>query len=248
MGDTSQDKTEETMEAIVEAGKCSAGSWASSFPSLATSRSDEEPGSPAHELYPGTTSITFNGVPIGKVYTQKFKSTGVWVEEWFVEKANALLDFQATDFMQLSWENDNTKSSVYPVTNDTHLAVVDYVYLNLPTQSEVDKLDPPTTTETGIHLRINGRQSASSPAVETGAMLRVKDTAGGEVTITEHWVLFANYEPPTNNYDRIELSRVEATNAFTDLPTFMTKMIDRQGTEPGWLYVQVTYTVDPVQP
>ena len=250
MGDMSQDR-DQTTTGIVQSEACVdiGASWASSVPSLATSRSANDAGSPAHELYPGTNGLTFNGLPVGKVYARKYKNTGVWVEEWFVENANVLLDFQETDFLQISWEGGNTKSSAYtPITSNTHKAVVDYVYLNLPTQADVDQLAPPTTTQTSIQLNINGRVTGASPAVATGSMFRVKDTAGGKTVITEHWVLFANYEPPTNNYDRIELSRVNPLSAYADLPIFMLKMIDQQGTEKGWLYVQVSYTVDSVLP
>lgn len=260
MGDIQQEKLgEETRAEVGLSQDCqpSGGTWASSVPDLASSRSASDAGSPSHELIIGTNGLTFNGLPAGKVYVNKYLNTGVWLEEWFVENPDMLLDFKTGDFLQISWESSKSDSGAHTLVSPkpavspnaavegTHKAVVDYVYLNLPTQTEVDKLDPKTTTQTFIDLKINGRESGSSPAVETGALLRMIDTAGGKTVITEHWVLFANYEPPTNNYDRIELSRVDA---YTDLTHFMSKMIDKQGTEKGWLYVQVSYTLDPVLP
>lgn len=255
MGDQSQEEKSvepETSDVLVNQCESASSSWASSVPSLATSRSANDAGSPAHELFPGTSGLTFNGLPVGKVYVNHFKNTGVWVEEWLVENPDVLLNFKTGDSLHISWESAKSDSSAHavvapnpPAVPGTHKAVVDYVYLNLPTQAEVDKLDSPTTTQSFMDMTIKGRASGTTPAVETGALLRMTDTAGGKTVITEHWVLFANYEPPTNNYDRIQLKRADA---YGDLQNFMSKMIDKQGTEKGWLYVQVSYTVDPYVP
>jgi hypothetical protein len=124
---------------------------------------------------------------------------------------------------------------------------MDYVYQTLPTQPIVDAMTwPSTATFEDFVIRGSGdgifdplKLAGDPNYYDTAWMMR--ETDGDKHT--EYWALYDGYQAPSSNYATIVLTREDK---YANPKDFLTAMIAQAGNAPGWLYVQVTYTVKKV--